>query len=52
MQIGQGAQWTGRAHLVVVLPWGLPWFLVQQEIELYGLEYHRSRVYSVECGSP
>jgi hypothetical protein len=26
MQIGQEAQWTGRAHSVVVLPWGLPWF--------------------------
>jgi hypothetical protein len=26
MQIGQEAQWTERAHLVVVLPWGLPWF--------------------------
>jgi hypothetical protein len=26
MQIGQGAQWTRRAHLIVVLPWGLPWF--------------------------
>jgi hypothetical protein len=27
MQTGQGAQWTGRAHLVVVLLWDLPWFL-------------------------
>jgi hypothetical protein len=27
-------------------------FLVQQETELCGLEYRRSRVYSVECGSP
>jgi hypothetical protein len=27
MQIGQGAQWTKRAHLVVVLLWDLPWFL-------------------------
>jgi hypothetical protein len=26
MQIGQGAQWTDRAHPVVVLHWGLPWF--------------------------
>jgi hypothetical protein len=26
MQIRQGAPWIGRAHLVVVLPWGLPWF--------------------------
>jgi hypothetical protein len=26
MQIGQGAQWTGRAPPVVVLPWDLPWF--------------------------
>jgi hypothetical protein len=25
MQIGQGSQWTGRAHPVVVLHWGLPW---------------------------
>jgi hypothetical protein len=24
MQIGQGAQWAGRAHPIVVLPWGLP----------------------------
>jgi hypothetical protein len=22
----QGVQWTGRAHLVVVLVWDLPWF--------------------------
>jgi hypothetical protein len=27
-------------------------FLVQQETELYGLEYCRSRVYSIECGCP
>jgi hypothetical protein len=27
MQIGQATQWTGRAHPVVVVPWGLPWFL-------------------------
>jgi hypothetical protein len=27
-------------------------FLVQQEIELCGFEYCRSRVYSIECGSP
>jgi hypothetical protein len=27
-------------------------FLVQQETKLCGLEYHRSRVYSIECGSP
>jgi hypothetical protein len=26
MQIGQGAQWTERAHSVVVLLWDLPWF--------------------------
>jgi hypothetical protein len=26
MQIGQGAQWIERGHLVVVLPWDLPWF--------------------------
>jgi hypothetical protein len=26
MQIGQGVQWNERAHLVVVLPWDLPWF--------------------------
>jgi hypothetical protein len=26
MQIGQGAQWTGRAPPVVVLLWDLPWF--------------------------
>jgi hypothetical protein len=26
MQIGQGAKWARRAHLFVVLPWGLPWF--------------------------
>jgi hypothetical protein len=26
MQTGQGAQWTGRAHPVVVLLWDLPWF--------------------------
>jgi hypothetical protein len=24
MQIGQGVQWTGRAHPVLVLLWGLP----------------------------
>jgi hypothetical protein len=27
-------------------------FLVQQETKLCGFEYRRSRVYSVECGSP
>jgi hypothetical protein len=26
MHIGQGVQWIGRAHLVVVLLWDLPWF--------------------------
>jgi hypothetical protein len=26
MQIGQGAQWTGIAHPVIVLLWDLPWF--------------------------
>jgi hypothetical protein len=26
MKIGQGVQWTERAHLVVVLTLGLPWF--------------------------
>jgi hypothetical protein len=26
MQIGQGAEWTGRAPSVVVLLWDLPWF--------------------------
>jgi hypothetical protein len=26
MQIGQGAQWTRRAHPIFVLLWDFPWF--------------------------
>jgi hypothetical protein len=47
IQIRQRVQWTGRAHPVVVLPWGLPWFPGVAETKLCGLEYRKSRAYSV-----
>jgi hypothetical protein len=52
MPMGQGAQWTGRAHLVFVLLWDLPWFPGAVGTKLCGFEYRRSRVHSVMCGSP
>jgi hypothetical protein len=43
MQIGQGAQWTGRAHMVVVLPWGLPWFPGADKSKHIEIKYHYIR---------
>jgi len=50
MQIGQGAQWTERAHLEGSLVSGRQSFLVQKEAKIRGTQFSRGRVYGSKFG--